>query len=150
MTESGPVLAEDGAILTAIGVSKSFGGVHALTDVDLTLERGTVLAIAGENGAGKSTLIKIMTGVYQPDAGTISIDGRTQTLSPASARSLGIAAVAQELSVLDHQSVAENITWARRRSTAWASSTGGPSVPGHRRCSIGSAWQSVRTRWSAT
>ena len=110
MTEPGPALAAGDTILTATGISKSFGGVHALTGVDLTLRRGTVLAIAGENGAGKSTLIKTLTGVHQPDEGTIVIDGTPQTLSPASARQLGIAAVAQELSVLDHQSVAENIT----------------------------------------
>ena len=64
-----------GAILTATGITKSFGGVHALGGVDLTLRPQSVLAIAGENGAGKSTLIKTLTGVYQPDEGTIVIDG---------------------------------------------------------------------------
>ncbi len=102
-----------GAILTATGIAKSFGGVHALRGVDLTLRPQSVLAIAGENGAGKSTLIKTLTGVYQPDEGTIVIDGAEQSLTPARARELGVAAVAQELSVLDHQSVADNIFLGR-------------------------------------
>ena len=102
-----------GAILTATGITKSFGGVHALRGVDLTLRPQSVLAIAGENGAGKSTLIKTLTGVYQPDEGTIVIDGAEQSLTPARARELGVAAVAQELSVLDHQSVADNIFLGR-------------------------------------
>ena len=102
-----------GVILTATGIAKSFGGVHALRGVDLTLRSHSVLSIAGENGAGKSTLIKTLTGVYQPDEGGVVIDGTEQTLNPALARSLGIAAVAQELSVLDHQSVAENIFLGR-------------------------------------
>lgn len=102
-----------GAILTATGITKSFGGVHALRGVDLTLRPQSVLAIAGENGAGKSTLIKTLTGIYQPDEGTIVIDGAEQSLTPARARELGVAAVAQELSVLDHQSVADNIFLGR-------------------------------------
>ncbi|TIU24583.1 MAG: ATP-binding cassette domain-containing protein, partial [Mesorhizobium sp.] len=59
--------------LTLSGISKSFPGVRALHDVSLSLYPGQVTALIGENGAGKSTLVKIMTGIYQPDAGTISI-----------------------------------------------------------------------------
>lgn len=108
MSESGPIL--PGCTLSARDITKSFGGVHALRGVSIDLGLGSVLAIAGENGAGKSTLIKILTGIHQPDGGTIAIDGTAQQLSPARAKELGIATVAQELSVLDHLSIAENIT----------------------------------------
>ncbi|TIX35908.1 MAG: ATP-binding cassette domain-containing protein, partial [Mesorhizobium sp.] len=69
-----------GPRLTLSGISKSFPGVRALHDVGLSLYPGQVTALIGENGAGKSTLVKIMTGIYQPDAGTISIDGQPVTL----------------------------------------------------------------------
>ena len=69
--------------LTLSGISKSFPGVRALHDVSLSLYPGQVTALIGENGAGKSTLVKIMTGIYQPDTGTISIDGQPVTLAPA-------------------------------------------------------------------
>ncbi len=62
--------------LEAVGISKSFPGVKALENVELRLYPGTVTALIGENGAGKSTLVKILTGVYTPDAGAISLDGK--------------------------------------------------------------------------
>lgn len=102
-----------GMILSGAGLQKSFGGIRALRDVDIELNAAEVLAIAGENGAGKSTLIKILTGVVEPDSGEITVDGHAQRLTPARARDLGIAAVTQELSVLDHLSVAENISLGR-------------------------------------
>ncbi len=111
-TPNSPVSGQD-PILVATGITKTFGGVHALRGVDLMLRPGRVLALAGENGAGKSTLIKVLTGIHQPDEGVISVDGEPRVLTPARARELGIAAVAQELSVLDHQSVAENLTLGR-------------------------------------
>jgi len=117
VTDAGSVPSGGAVILAASGIRKSFGGVHALSGVDLTVRAGTVTAIAGENGAGKSTLIKVLTGIYQPDEGTVEIDGQPRTLTPALARELGIAAVAQELSVLDHQSVADNITLGREPRT---------------------------------
>lgn len=100
-------------LLHAQGIRKSFGGVTVLDDVDLTLRAGEVVALAGENGAGKSTLIKIITGVYQPDAGTITIAGSATDLTPARAKDLGIAAVAQELSTLDHLSITDNVFLGR-------------------------------------
>ena len=71
--------------LTLSGISKSFPGVRALHNVSLSLYPGQVTALIGENGAGKSTLVKIMTGIYQPDSGEISIDGQGTTLPSAHA-----------------------------------------------------------------
>ncbi len=73
------------------GVSKSYGGVPALTDISLRIERGMVHAILGENGAGKSTLMKLLAGVIAPDTGTITIDGIARRFSsPRDAGALGI------------------------------------------------------------
>ncbi|TIY09375.1 MAG: sugar ABC transporter ATP-binding protein, partial [Mesorhizobium sp.] len=96
--------------LTLSGISKSFPGVRALHDVSLSLYPGQVTALIGENGAGKSTLVKIMTGIYQPDAGTISIDGQAVTLPSAHAAfGHGITAIHQETVLFDDLTVAENI-----------------------------------------
>src|SRR5882757_4508499 len=96
--------------LTLSGISKSFPGVRALSNVRLSLYPGEVTALIGENGAGKSTLVKIMTGIYQPSAGTIGVDGRAVTLSSAQdAFRLGITAIHQETVLFDDLSVAENI-----------------------------------------
>ena len=85
------------------GITKRFGGVTALSNVDLDAYAGEVLAIVGDNGAGKSTLIKILTGVYQPSAGTISLDGKPMTFSShADAIEQGIDAVYQTLALADH------------------------------------------------
>ncbi len=99
-----------GPFARLVGVSKSFGSTHALSDVDVTFSRGRVHAIAGENGAGKSTLIKILMGVLQPDQGHIEVDGSPKVIaSPAVARSLGFAAVFQEPLVYPHLGVLENM-----------------------------------------
>ncbi len=98
------------AILELRGISKGFPGVKALNDVSLSLYPGQVTALIGENGAGKSTLVKIMTGVYQPDAGSISINGQVVELSNAHrAFKLGITAIHQETTLFDDLSAAENI-----------------------------------------
>ncbi|MFB0553252.1 MAG: ATP-binding cassette domain-containing protein, partial [Phycisphaerae bacterium] len=92
------------------GISKKFGPVQALSDVSFTVRRGTVHALVGENGAGKSTLMKILAGVYQPDSGTIEINGKQQMLSkPAEALSAGISMIYQELDLAEHLTVAENV-----------------------------------------
>ncbi len=92
------------------GITKKFGGVTALDDVDLDAHAGEVLAIVGDNGAGKSTLIKILTGVYQPTAGTITLDGRALSMnSHSDAISLGIDAVYQTLALADHLDPAANM-----------------------------------------
>ncbi len=102
----------DGAaiVLRAIGVSKSFPGVKALTKVDFNVRKGEVVALLGENGAGKSTLIKILCGVYQCDAGQLELDGQVRVFEiPMDARSAGIGVVHQELNYVPSISVAENI-----------------------------------------
>ena len=97
-------------ILTLSGISKSFPGVRALNDVSLELYAGEVTALIGENGAGKSTLVKTMTGIYQPDAGEIRVNGKLVTLPTAhSASAAGITAIHQETVLFDELTVAENI-----------------------------------------
>lgn len=101
---------DQATIFEATGISKSFGGVHALVDVRLDCRKGEVHALLGENGAGKSTLVKILSGVVQPNAGEMRVSGRKIFIeSPQKAISLGIAAVFQELSMIPELSVAENI-----------------------------------------
>lgn len=92
------------------GITKRFGGVTALQDVDLDAYAGEVLAIVGDNGAGKSTLIKVLTGVYQPTAGTIRLDGQHVSFSNhADATAMGIDAVYQTLALADHLDPAANM-----------------------------------------
>lgn len=98
------------ATLSAQHVVKHYGGVIALADGSLTVEAGQVVALLGANGSGKSTLSKIITGVVSPDAGTLTVDGRTVLLSsPQDAQKLEIAAVYQELSLIPDMTVSENI-----------------------------------------
>ena len=109
MTAS-PTAQADRPLLRLIGVSKSFPGVKALADVALDLWPGEVTALIGENGAGKSTLVKILTGIYQPDAGRIEIDGRERRLSTAhAAAEAGVTAIHQETVLFDALTVAENV-----------------------------------------
>ncbi|MET0772248.1 MAG: sugar ABC transporter ATP-binding protein [Candidatus Limnocylindrales bacterium] len=92
------------------GVSRAFGSTQALSDVSIQLFGGEVHALLGENGAGKSTLIKIMTGVQQPDAGELLVDGRPERVSSSQdAQRLGVAAIYQEPMIFPDLSVAENI-----------------------------------------
>ncbi|MEW6114729.1 MAG: ATP-binding cassette domain-containing protein, partial [Thermodesulfobacteriota bacterium] len=91
-------------------ITKSFPGVMALENVDYSLKRGEIHALVGENGAGKSTLIKVLTGVEQPDNGTIELDGKLiQVRSPQHSQELGISTVYQEVNLCTNISVAENI-----------------------------------------
>lgn len=97
-------------VLEMRGISKSFPGIKALSDVDLAVQAGEVHAIVGENGAGKSTLMKILAGLYQPDAGEIVLDGEAVRISgQLDARRRGIGMVYQELNLVPDLSVAENI-----------------------------------------
>lgn len=96
------------------GISKSFGGVHALKDVSLLIRKGKVHALMGENGAGKSTLMKILLGFHQPDEGKIIFEGNEITLkSPGEALDKGFSMVSQELMQMDEMTVADNMFMGR-------------------------------------
>ena len=97
-------------LIQADGVSKRFGGVRALTDVDVAVTSGSVHALVGENGAGKSTLGKIIAGIHHPDEGTLLVEGRpAHYRSPHDALKDGITMIAQELALLPHRTVSENV-----------------------------------------
>ena len=101
-------------LLSATGISKAFPGVQALQSVNLRIQRGEILAVVGENGAGKSTLMKILAGVYMPDAGGIEFDGQTVSIrSVKDAERLGIALNHQELNLAGHLDIAGNIFLGR-------------------------------------
>jgi len=120
------------AVLTARAVSKRFGATRALSEVDLRLAAGERLAVLGENGAGKSTLMKILAGVYPPDSGAMTLDGRPyRPGSPADALAAGVSIVYQEPSFFARLTVLENlfvgrepravgggVHWRRMRSAA--------------------------------
>jgi rhamnose transport system ATP-binding protein len=108
-------MSEGTPVIEARGLSKSFGGVHALREVPLTVRAGEVLALLGENGAGKSTLIKLITGIYQPDAGEILLDGRpVRFAGTRDALDQGVAAIYQEPSLFPDLDIAENIFVGRQ------------------------------------
>src|SRR6476646_9310770 len=105
---------DTGALLEIRGLTKSFPGVKALQGVDFTVRRGEVHALMGENGAGKSTLIKVLTGVYRRDGGSVAFDGSPiDPRTPAEAQSLGISTVYQEVNLVPTLSVAENLFLGR-------------------------------------
>ena len=98
------------SIVGARHLSKSFGAIAALKDVSLDIAPGEIRAICGENGAGKSTLVKLLTGVYRPDSGSVTVSGEARAIAtPRQAQELGIAFVAQELSLCPDLSVEDNI-----------------------------------------
>ena len=111
---------EDGIVLTMRGICKSFPGVKALNNVDFTLRKGEIHALMGENGAGKSTLIKVLTGVYEKDAGSIQIEGcpgEAHIHSPQQAQNIGISTVYQEITLCPNLTVAENMFIGRTSDT---------------------------------
>src|SRR3982751_5748907 len=115
------------AFLKLYGISKRFGGVTALSDVDMTLEVGEVHCLVGENGSGKSTLIKIISGVESPEpGGRIAISGKEYPkLNPVFSTHCGIQVIYQDLSLFPNLTVAENIAMAHHlggvHSVNWAS-----------------------------
>jgi simple sugar transport system ATP-binding protein len=102
------------AVLSARGITKSFGAVDVLRGVSIEIPRGKVTALVGDNGAGKSTFIKIICGVQFADDGEILLDGtRVRFSSPEDAREAGIEAVYQDLAIAPHLNVAQNFFLAR-------------------------------------
>ena len=105
-------------VLTMRNIDKIFPGTRALNNVDFTLRRGEVHALMGENGAGKSTLIKVLTGVYEKDGGTIQVEGAEAHIhSPQDAQNVGISTVYQEITLCPNLTVAENMFIGRTKGT---------------------------------
>ncbi|WP_040120078.1 ATP-binding cassette domain-containing protein [Brucella suis] len=105
-------------VLRLSGISKNFGAVSALTDIDLEVFPGEVVALVGDNGAGKSTLVKTLAGVHQPTSGTIEFNGEKVVLSsPGVALDLGIATVFQDLALCEKLDVVANIFLGREISS---------------------------------
>ena len=106
-------------VLTLRGISKNFGAVSALTNIDLDVHAGEVVALVGDNGAGKSTLVKILSGVFQPSSGLIRFNGESISLSgPSDALKLGIATVFQDLALCENLDVVANIFLGRELNAA--------------------------------
>ena len=99
-------------ILSVKGIKKSFGGVHALKGVDLTIKKGETHCLAGENGCGKSTIIKVISGFYKPDAGSIEVNGIVHPhMTPSDAIKAGIQVIYQDFSLFPNLSVMENLAF---------------------------------------
>ena len=99
-------------ILEVKGIKKSFGGVHALKGVDLTIKKGETHCLAGENGCGKSTIIKVISGFYKPDEGRIQVDGKDYpTMTPTEAIKAGIQVIYQDFSIFPNLTVIENLAF---------------------------------------
>lgn len=108
--ENNPVPRTDKPLLQLSKISKSFGAVSALTDIDLDVYAGEVVALVGDNGAGKSTLVKILAGVHQPTSGTVKFEGETISLdTPGKALEYGISTVFQDLALCENLDVVANL-----------------------------------------
>jgi D-xylose transport system ATP-binding protein len=107
-------MSEAAPILQLRGISKSFGPVQALTDVDFEVRDGEVMALVGDNGAGKSTLIKCVTGIYSSDSGEVLFEGNPVSIhGPKDAARLGIEVVYQDLALCDNLDVVQNMYLGR-------------------------------------
>jgi D-xylose transport system ATP-binding protein len=119
--ESGSPAQTTEPVLELTGIGKHFGAVQALAGVDFQVRPGEVVALVGDNGAGKSTLVKIMSGVYQADSGSMRVEGReVHVHSPSAAQALGIATVFQDLALCDNLDVVANLfLGSELGSNAW-------------------------------
>jgi D-xylose transport system ATP-binding protein len=107
-------------LLELVGINKSFGPVHVLHDIDLTVRAGEVTALVGDNGAGKSTLIKCVAGIHPMDSGQVRFRGKPVTIhSPKDAADLGIEVVYQDLALADNLDVVQNMFLGRERGSQW-------------------------------
>lgn len=105
-------------VLSLEGISKHFGGIQALSDVNFSLDAGEVVGLMGDNGAGKSTLVKIIAGNFPPSSGSISIDDQMVTFNkPADAREAGVEIVYQDLALCDNLTAASNVFLGRELVT---------------------------------
>src|SRR5205814_4413422 len=112
-------LVTDTPLLELRGVSKSFGSVQALTDVDFEVRKGEVMALVGDNGAGKSTLIKCIAGIHPMDEGELIFNGQPVTVhGPKDAAKLGIEVVYQDLALCDNLDVVQNMYLGREAQNA--------------------------------
>ncbi len=133
------------------GIAKGFPGVRALNDVDFEARSGEIHALVGENGAGKSTLTRVIAGVHQPDAGTITFDGQpTVWKGPGDAKRHGVHVIYQEFVLFPHLSVAENIFIGHERRNRLGLIDHRVPAPMPRRSWSGSASTSIRAAASAT
>jgi D-xylose transport system ATP-binding protein len=107
-------MAPDQPLLELTGISKRFGAVQVLTDVDFEVYVGEIVALVGDNGAGKSTLIKAIAGIHRPESGTYVFEGRQRSVhSPTDATALGVATVYQDLALCDNLDVVGNLYLGR-------------------------------------
>ena len=103
-------LASGDPLLSVRGITKEFSTVRVLDEIDLDIRAGEVMGLIGENGAGKSTLIKIISGIYQPTAGSVYLDGQEVAIrNYGEAKALGISIVPQEFNLINTLTVYENI-----------------------------------------
>lgn len=108
-------------LLSLRGVNKAFGAVNALTNIELDVYPGEIVALVGDNGAGKSTLVKILAGAHSADSGTITWRGKPVTISsPIESQELGIATVYQDLALCDNLDVVQNLFLGRETGSAFA------------------------------
>ena len=115
------MMARPDPLLRIVGLRKTFGGLHALEDIDLSIWPGEVVGLVGDNGAGKSTLVRCVSGYYTPDAGEITVDGQPFAQGgPQRAAELGIEIVHQDLSLVMHGDVVQNLYLNREIRSSWA------------------------------
>ncbi len=116
-----PPSTSNGDVLALEGISKAFGPVQALEDVDFSIRAGEVVALVGDNGAGKSTLVKVMSGIHRADSGRILFEGRPVTIAhPNDAVELGISTVHQDLALCDNLDVVANLFLGREETDGGA------------------------------
>ncbi|MBL9056597.1 MAG: sugar ABC transporter ATP-binding protein, partial [Rhodobacteraceae bacterium] len=107
-------------VIRMTAIDKRFPGVHALRSAQFNLRAGEVHALMGENGAGKSTLMKILSGIYAPDGGSIHVNGaEVRIAGPRAAQALGIGIIHQELALMPDLTVAQNIFIGREPRNRW-------------------------------
>ena len=116
-TKAATTISTRDPVLSLRGISKTFGAVNALTDIDLDVAAGEVVAIVGDNGAGKSTLVKVLAGVHRADTGTIRFRDESVAIGdPSAAIALGIATVFQDLALCENLDVVQNLFLGRELS----------------------------------